>query len=238
METQPTGTYEPGTRPPRDGDRVIGDTPVVETRPTVVARPAVETGENVMPVRDRVQWGPIFAGLFAAAATMLLMSVLGIALGASVLDPENTGTEIGTWAALWGAASAIVAFFVGGWLAAKTAAVGGSFAGLVNGLMVGATGLTLILWLTGSGLGNLFGTIGADIGGITNLTQDTAQPAADDAAAAVDEGAADLDSESTFDTVRDSAFITFLGLLLPLIAAALGGYLGRHERRDLIEGTG
>ena len=253
MDSQRTGSYEPGTAdaPFTNGDRLIADASPLgrtEFRPGAASFPGVTTGENVLPVRNRVQWGPVIAGLATAIATMLLLTVLGIAVGASVLDPADSGSEIGTWAAVWGAISAIVSFFVGGWMAAKTAAVGGSFAGLVNGFLVGAAGLALILWLTGTGLGNLFGTIGANVGDIINVAQDTAQQegvttdeAQTEGQQAVDTAAAaaeDLDSESTFDTVRDSAFGTFLGLLLPLLAAALGGWLGHNTRRELIQGTG
>ncbi len=247
MSTQRTGTYDPDTIPARDDDRIVGGTARYATRPVVADGGRIGTGENVMTVRDRVQWGPIVAGLMSAIATFLLMTVLGIAVGASVLDPADSGQEIGTWAAAWGAISAIVAFFVGGWLAAKTAAVGGSFAGLVNGFLVGASGLVLILWLTGIGLGNVFGTLSANLGDILNVAQDTAQAqnvtpteAQDQAQQAVDQVASTVNvrAEDAFDTVRDSAFGTFLGLLLPLVAAALGGWLGHNTRRELIEGTG
>jgi len=211
---------------------------------------ATSVGENVLGVRNRVQWGPIIAGVLAAIVTFLLLTILGFVLGASVLDPANTAGEIGTWAAVWGAISAIFSFFVGGWLAAKTAAVGGPFSGLVNGLMVAATGLILILWLTGTGLGNLFGTVSSNLGDIVNIAQDQAQQegvtagevqgqaeqAQGEAAAAVDDAEQTL--RSGFDEVRDGAWGTFLGLLLPLLAAALGGYLGHNKRRELIEGTG
>ncbi len=247
MSTQRTGTYDSDTIPARDDDRVVDDTARYATRPSFADGARIGTGENVMTVRNRVQWGPIVAGLVSAIATFLLMTVLGIAIGASVLDPADSGQEIGTWAAVWGGISAIVAFFVGGWLAARTAAVGGSFAGLVNGFLVGASGLVLILWLTGTGLGNVFGTLSANLGDILNVAQDTAQAqnvtpteAQDQAQQAVDQVAStvNVQAEDAFDTVRDSAFGTFLGLLLPLVAAALGGWLGHNTRRELIEGTG
>src|SRR6186997_2786667 len=127
---------------------------------------ATSVGENVLAVRNRVQWGPIIAGVLAAIVAFLLLTILGFALGASVLDPANTAGQIGTWAAIWGAISAIVAFFLGGWIAARTAAVDGAFAGVMNGLMVGTAGLLFIIWLTATGLGNLFGTIGATVGSV------------------------------------------------------------------------
>src|SRR5918997_7176378 len=138
-------------------------------------------GENVLTVRNRVQWGPIIAGVLAAIVVFLLLTILGFVLGASVLDPANTAGEIGTWAAVWGAISAVVAFFIGGWIAARTAAVDGAFAGVMNGLMVGAAGLLFIIWLTASGLGNLFGTIGSTVGSVLNVAATTV-PAAQEAA--------------------------------------------------------
>jgi hypothetical protein len=151
------------------------------SRSSIRVGTSTSVGENVLAVRNRVQWGPIIAGVLAAIVAFLLLTILGFALGASVLDPANTAGQIGTWAAIWGAVSAIVAFFLGGWIAARTAAVDGAFAGTINGLMVGAAGLLFIIWLTASGLGNLFGTIGATVGSVLNVAA-TAAPAAQDAA--------------------------------------------------------
>src|SRR3954452_15631277 len=83
----------------------------------------VTTGENILTARNRIQWGPILAGVLGALIVFLLLTVLGIGIGASVLGPRNQAGDIGTWAAVWGAISAIVAFFLGGWIAAQTAAV-------------------------------------------------------------------------------------------------------------------
>jgi len=182
-----------------------------------------------MPVRNRVQWGPIIAGVLTSIATLLILSVLGLAIGASAFEPRDAGESIGTGAAIWGALSAIVAFFLGGWVAAKTAAVGGPGSGMINGLMVGATILALLLWLVGSGVASIVGAIGSNIVDIANLVQDQGQTAQQQAQTA--------DTQQAFENVRDSAWGTLAGLLLPLIAAAVGGYLGHNTRRELIEGT-
>jgi hypothetical protein len=236
--------------------------------------PVSVVGENYVPIRNRVQWGPIVAGIATAIVTFLLLTILGFALGASVLEPANSAGEIGTWAAVWGAISAVLAFLVGGWIAARTAAVDGSFAGLMNGLMVGAGGLLFIIWLSASGLGNLFGTIGSTVSQVANVAATTA-PAAQEATGAtageagdaveqatgvnVDdpqaaatavagqvqqvadqagEAIAGADNQQTFDAVRNGALGTFLGLLLPLLSGALGGWLGKYDREDLVRGTG
>lgn len=241
---------------------------------TVRTEPEIGVGTNLVPVRNRVQWGPIIAGVVAAITAFLLLTILGFAFGASVLDPANTAGEISKWAAVWGAITAVLAFFIGGWIAARSSAVAGTFAALLNGLMVGATGLLLIIWLSATGLGNLFGTIGSAVGSVANVAASVA-PAAGDAvnvnptqagnqveqATGIDvnnpqaaatavagqvqevadqakETIAAVDNPQTFDAVRKGAIGTFLGLLLPLLAGALGGWLGRYERTDLLHGTG
>ena len=219
MSTNVKDTYEAGTRTvDGDGQRWLG------------SHSGTQVGENVMPVRNRVQWGPIIAGVLTSIATLLILSVLGLAIGASAFEPRDAGESIGTGAAIWGALSAIVAFFLGGWVAAKTAAVGGPGSGMINGLMVGATILALLLWLVGSGVASIVGAIGSNIVDIANLAQDQGQTAQQQAQTA--------DTQQAFENVRDSAWGTLAGLLLPLIAAAVGGYLGHNTRRELIEGTG
>ncbi len=194
-----------------------------------------DVGENVMTVRNRVQWGPIIAGVLTAIATLLILTVLGLAIGTSALEPREVGSDVATGAAIWGGLSAIIAFFLGGWVAAKTAAVGGGGSGLINGLMVGVTILALLLWLTGSGLAGLIGTLGSNIGDIANVAQGTVLQSPQQAQAQVE---LQVDPQQAFDTVSDSAWGTLAGLVLPLIAAAVGGLLGHNKRRDLIEGTG
>lgn len=256
---------------PPSSDRPVR--PVVPPAPVVVEEALV--ARPVLPVRNRVQWGPIVAGVITAIVVFLLLTILGIALGASVLDPANTAGEIGTWAAVWGAFTAIVAFLVGGWIAARAAVVEGSFAGLLNGLCVGIAGLLLIIWLTASGLGNLFGTIGSTVGSVLNVAASVA-PAAGDAAninpqqagnqveqatgidvnnpqaaatavvgevqqateQATEQAQTTLqqaDNPQTFEAVRNGAFGTFVILLVPLIASAIGGWLGKYQREDLVQ---
>jgi hypothetical protein len=53
-----------------------------------------------------------------------------------------------------------------------------------------------------------------------------------------EEAIAAADTPATFEAVRNGAIGTFLGLLLPLLAGALGGWLGKYEREDLVHGTG
>ncbi|MBA3275648.1 MAG: hypothetical protein H0T72_07630 [Chloroflexia bacterium] len=192
-------------------------------------------------MKNRVQFGPIIAGVLTAIATLLILTVLGLAIGASALEPRDVGDGIGTAAAIWGIVSALIAFFLGGWVAAKTAAVAGAGSGMINGLMVGAAILVIILWLTGSGVSAIVGTIGSNVGDITTLVQeevgstDQAQQEAEQVQADVEEQVSQVDPQAAFDTVQDAAWGTLAGMILPLVAAGAGGLLGHNERRDVIQ---
>src|SRR5918997_1682768 len=94
--------------------RTVGDRPIVDGQRHLGSHSGTQVGEDVMPVRNRVQWGPIIAGVLTAIATLLILTVLGLAIGASALEPREVGESLGVGAAIWGALSAIIAFFLGG----------------------------------------------------------------------------------------------------------------------------
>lgn len=190
--------------------------------------------------KNAVQWGPILAGVATAIAVMLVLTVLGLAIGAAAFEPRDSGQSMGTFASIWGAASAIISFFLGGWMAAKTASVVGKGSALFNGFTVGAVVLILVLYLTSTGLGNLFGTVGNNLGDIANLVQQqasdqgvTSQDAQQQAQQAAQTARANADQ--AFNTVRDASWGTLAGLILALAAATIGGLVGANSRYDLRE---
>ena len=192
---------------------------------------SAQVAPDWVEVKNRVQVGPILAGIITTIASMLILTVLGVAIGSSALEPRDSGETIGTAAAIWGIASALVSFLLGGWVAAKTAAVAGTGSGLINGLMVGAGVLVLVLWLAGSGVSGLIGSLGTGVEDIISLAED--QGVSVDQAQA--EQAVQVDPNQAFDTVQEGSWWTLLGLVLPLAAAGAGGVLGHNERRDVIQ---
>ena len=193
-------------------DRMVGESPL-GMRPEMGAEAVVVPGEQLAPTRSLVQWGPILAGFFSATAIFLLLTALGIAIGASVLEPRAAGVAIGPWPAVWAAITIIVAFLFGGWVASRSTLVGSRYSHLMDGFVVGAAGLTMIVWASAAGLGYLFGTIGDDVRRII--------------------AAAGSTNPQTFDLVRQGGFITFVWFLLPLLAGLVGGYFGQYQRLDL-----
>jgi ABC-type multidrug transport system fused ATPase/permease subunit len=142
--------------------------------PRVAARPADtsftmvdEHGKvSVAAPVDRVRWSSVLAGLFTTLATLIVLAVLGIAIGLSTFDAQNLD-NFGIGAGIYGAISAIIAFLLGGFISARTAAVAGSGNGILNGAMVWLVTIPLIVNLLGSGIGTLLGTA-------TNLAGDAA----------------------------------------------------------------
>jgi hypothetical protein len=113
---------------------------------------------------DRVRWGPIVAGLFVALSTLAVLTVLGVAVGLTAWDPGERARDYGWGAAIWSGVSALIAFFVGGLVAARSAAVRGTNNGLLNGFMVWATAIPLMIYLIGGGIG-MAATTGARAAG-------------------------------------------------------------------------
>ncbi len=200
-----------------------------ETRETTT-RPV----SQVMNVpTDRVRWGPIWAGLLAAFFTLLVLSLLGLAIGASTVNAgqaaQGSGTQnAGSYSAIWAGISAILAFLVGGYVTGRTAAVHERGWAALNGALVFLLALPLLLWLASQGLGALIGNASHIASGLgINLGQLSAT--ATGAARSITPAQA----QQAADTARNTAWGTLVGLLLGCGAAALGGTLGmRHAARD------
>jgi hypothetical protein len=113
---------------------------------------------SVTTPTDRVRWPAIFAGLFAALSTLVVLAVLGAAVAGSTWDPGDSARTFGIGAGIWAAVSALIAFFIGGFLAARTAAVRGHNNGTLNGAMVWVVAIPLILWMLMGGINSLMRT--------------------------------------------------------------------------------
>jgi hypothetical protein len=205
-------------------DRTITNTPVV-----------ARTDVDVSQLRDRVRWGPILAGLVSALATLLILGLLGVAVGltAAAGTPggganaaANQANNYSTGAAIWAAVSALIAFFIGGFVAARTSAVYGKRWGWINGALVWAVTLPLLLWLAGSGASGLLNALGFNINDFTNAVSNTVNNPATNPAnnpAVV---------QNTTETARNGAWGALIALLLGLVASALGGLAGGRTRDD------
>jgi hypothetical protein len=181
---------------------VTGET----TGPVTPVSAAPVTTHEVPATRDRVAWGPIWAGLIATLPTFLVLELLAYGLG--------LGTTSGSTNAWITGVIVLLAFFVGGWVAGKTSAVRGTAAGLMTGFLVWGLGTTIILMLSLLGLGQVFGAAAQFF-------------AAGNRANA---GNVPLDPNQVAQFTRLAAWGGFLSLIVSALAAMLGSWLGSAGR--------
>src|SRR5215218_8967693 len=219
----------------------------------VTGVPAVEVDVAGVPMRDRIRWGPIVAGVVTAFAVLLFLTVLGIALGISALGGDDDPQTWGTAAGIWGGLSLLVAFFLGGWMAARAAATLSESDGPLNGFVTGAATLLLLLWLATTALTGALGFFSSTVSNIARAAASAAMVAADQGAVppqtqtAVDQAAQDPSAavppqvEQTAQQAADTAskaagpgaWGTTIAIILAIGAATLGGMVGRNERMVL-----
>lgn len=194
----------------RDRDDV-SDQSVHETRTD--ERDMTHLGASVLPPRDGVRWGPVWAGLLTSFATLLVLSVLGILIGVAAADPSADQESASIIGAVVSAVIGLLAFGVGGYVAGNAAGVTSRGWAAFNGFLVWALGLFVILALTVFGLGQLFGAAAQVFNQFREL-------------GAVVPNDVNVDRGQLLETIRNSALGTLLGLLLPALAATIGGLLG------------
>ncbi len=202
--------------------------------------PTTSSVSQVMNIpTDRVRWGPIWAGLLAAFFSLLVLSFLGLAIGASTVNAgqavQGGGTQnAGQYSAIWAGITVILSFLVGGYFAGRTAAVHERGWAGINGGLVFLLALPILLWLASQGLGaiignasNIAGGLGINLGQVTNSASGAAR------------NITPQQAQQAADTAKTTAWGTVIGLLLGYGAAVLGGILGARTNpsRDEMRGS-
>src|SRR5690606_27147716 len=95
---------------------------------------------------DRVRWGPVLAGTSAAFTAFAVLSTLGSAIGLSAYDAGDNARRFAIGAGIFGVLSMLLSFGFGGWIAGRSSAARGSANGLLNGFMVAAFGIPVLIF--------------------------------------------------------------------------------------------
>lgn len=137
----------------------------------------------------RISWPAIFAGLFVVLAVQLILSLLGIAIGFSAIDPNQpSGTPdastFGISSAVWFVISMWLALLAGSWAAAWLAGVARPIDAILHGVVTWAITLIVLVYLLGSAVGGIIGGTLNLAGGIARTGVQAAGTAAGGAAAA------------------------------------------------------
>lgn len=151
--------------------------------------------------RDRVRWGPIWAGVVTAIGSYLFLQLALIALGIVDLSEGIAGDAIAS------AIAALLAFFIGGVTTGATAMWQGADDGVLHGIIMWFAALVALLLVSAVGSGVALGSLD---------TSDT-----------FDQFSADeIDTEQASDDAEEAAAKALLGLTFGLAAAAAGGAVG------------
>jgi hypothetical protein len=203
---------DPGRHDPGQGDvhtRSADDVFWQDQGPTVIPRaPRVLQDEAVTGRRDRIRWGPVWAGLVVALGIYLLLQLGLVATGAIELE---TADATDAW---YSAGAALVAFFVGGLTTGASAIWDKVEDGILHGIVIWAVGVVLLLGLSVVG-GNLaLGALDAS-GAFESFSVD------------LQEGTVEgIESDLGAEDAEEAASWVLLGLSAALLAAVVGGALG------------
>jgi hypothetical protein len=117
----------------------------------------------------RIKWGAILAGLVVGLATQMMLSLLGLAIGAWSIDLRESeamnGIPLGS--GIWAGISMFISAFIGGYVAARLAGAYGRMDGFYHGATVWGVTWLVFAWLTTTALsfmvGGIFSTLGTAI---------------------------------------------------------------------------
>jgi AcrR family transcriptional regulator len=102
----------------------------------------------------------------------LVLSLLGVAVGASTIDPVQGGTPqastLGMGAGLWWVGTALVSVFAGGWVAGRLAGLPIRTDGLLHGFVAWGLATLLLFYVLTTTLGSLVGGAFNVVGSVVN----------------------------------------------------------------------
>ena len=164
-------------------------------------------------VKWPVDWSAVWVGALTALAVALVFGLAGIALGA-----HKVGVRVTSWsdfsfgALIFSVFGAFLAFAAGGWSACKLGGFRRSERAILHGGIVWTVATPILLVVTALGAGVY---LGGWYGGLAGTPAWVA-------------GAKELDPNAAL-VARNSALGSLTALLLGLVGAAIGGWIGSGE---------
>jgi len=207
--------------------------------------PSIERRQNISAPLRRVSWGAIFAGAAIATAIMVLLGLLGIAIGATISDPISGDTPsakaFGIGAGLWWIVSGILALLAGGWASARMAGLRRKGEGPLHGLVTWAVTTLALVVLMSSAIGGIasgafqavaLGTPFIDRDAVTSRA--TSPSESNEPVPAATKQDARQAAQAATDALAMAAWWACLFLLLTAVAANVGGQMGAPRERSTV----
>ncbi|MEZ0605664.1 YrzE family protein [Paraburkholderia sp. IW21] len=205
----------------------------------------------------RVSWGAVIAGVILSLIVYLVLSVLGTAIGASLLSPLSRPNPLhgfGFGSGVWIIVTTVIAVFVGSYFAGRCAPVLGWLHGLLAWavmILAVAYGMTSIIGGAVSVAGNVASagaavgaTAGKQPGGgtVTDPVAQQVQGMIASAASEVSSPSAAEDARQVGDTaardVARASWFSFAALIVGAVIALGSGSLGFRHQPPFEEGGG
>ncbi|MEX2692954.1 PhnA-like protein [Rhizobium mongolense] len=154
----------------------------------------VYTGPSITAAINKISWGAVFAGVVLALAVQILLNLLGVGIGAAVLDPGTsdnpTAGSFSIVGGLWFVVAGIIASFIGAYAASRLSGRPSTSTGGFHGITTWAvTTLVILYFLTtsvGALVGGAFSGLSTAVGGVGRTAATAATAAAPLIAAATD----------------------------------------------------
>lgn len=131
-------------------------------------------GTSVLNIEDSsrdsfsVHWSAVFAGVFVATLTYIILASLGLAIGANTIRDVIAGDEslrtVGAGGGVWMLASVLISLFLGAYASGRVSGIIATRVGYTQGAVITALFFTLMVSQVGIGLGLL----GKSLSGFTS----------------------------------------------------------------------
>jgi hypothetical protein len=199
-----------------------------------------------------VNWSAVWAGALASLAAVVVLGLIGVAIGAHVTGPDSRVVDLRTIGMLtlaFSVFSAFLSFVLGGWVAGKIAGILHSEPAMIHGAIVWLLSIPLLVALAGLGAGSYLGGWHGGLAGTPSWATPAAAPfdrpeqplpgaSADEVAryrADMKEYREKVDQwrKDAPRVARNSALGAVTALLLALMGSVIGGWMASGEPMTL-----
>jgi ElaB/YqjD/DUF883 family membrane-anchored ribosome-binding protein len=171
----------------------------------------------------RVSWAAVFAGFVVAVVVQLMLTMLGVGIGASTINPlteASPAAGIGVGSGIWLVLSTLVSLFAGGWVAGRLSGMPAKIDGSLHGILAWGLAMIATVYLLSSaiagivgGTANLLGASASAVGqGMANVAPQVSNVIQDQlAASGIDVGAMRNDANAMLQEAQDPEVRAELG---------------------------
>ena len=149
---------------------------------------AAQTGEGLAGTIKRITWSSVFAGVLIAVVIQIALSLLGIGIGLSTIDPKteaDPANGLGMGSAIWYMLTSLVALYAGGWIAGRLSPARRMFDGVIHGILTWSLITLITLYFLTTAIGSILGGVGKLVGSTLGVVGNVAGKGIEAAAPAV-----------------------------------------------------